>query len=488
MVTLNRPIDRSSDDWKKVAKYLQGNILQGFPSDHSTILIITLDAPYDESDVRTFSGKARSVLSRFANTFLTTAEKQDAVYASIKPQKAQANAAGGIPEQPQKDYVYCNVFLSAEGYLGLGFGSDELVRLFPHPQADPAFDNWFLAGMKHKGEWLGDPPKYAWERKLQMRMDIVVLLSHDSPDLLATRTAEAKAALAPIARRISLEEGKRSRAQSGAAEGRIIDHFGFVDGISQPQFFANSDPREIEDPNSVLVPDRCAASMSPQEGGAAFGSYLVFRKLEQDVKGFREEELRLSEVIAEQLDGPGSAPTEALKERVGAMVVGRFRDGTPLTKYDSPRGVTDNDFNYDADEAGRQCPFHAHVRKARPRLIGRERMVRRGYSYGVVDHAETSIENLPEAGVGLLFLSFQRNIHSQFGAVQKHWLSSSSFPQDRVGADPLAGQGNSREEQQWPLAWGKEATVGFRFDRFVRLQGGEFFFAPSSLFFEQLAD
>ena len=81
-------------------------------------------------------------------------------------------------------------------------------------------------------------------------------------------------------------------------EGEGIEHFGYVDGRSQPIFFSTDLPEEGNidrwDPSEplrlVLVPDKSV----PDEN--SFGSYFVFRKLEQDVLRFtvREGLLRIT--------------------------------------------------------------------------------------------------------------------------------------------------------------------------------------------------
>jgi deferrochelatase/peroxidase EfeB len=201
------------------------------------------------------------------------------------------------------------------------------------------------------------------------------------------------------------------------------------------------------------------------------------------------------------------------------MIVGRFRDGTPLTKYSSERRDTEkndikysplkyddvkyNDFKYEDDSRGSKCPLHAHIRKVRPRediTNHRRRMVRRGVPYG--DYNPVAGTDKPERGSGLLFMAFMRNLHSQFGSVQKEWANSADFPEPRTGTDPLIGQSHGRTPPSWPVRWGEEETKAFRFGdypdekgnarqeeikHYVTLQGGAFFFAPSLAFFDSLA-
>jgi deferrochelatase/peroxidase EfeB len=247
----------------------------------------------------------------------------------------------------------------------------------------------------------------------------------------------------------------------------------------------------------------------------AFGSYFVFRKLEQDV-------LRFS--IAEQQLADALKLTGADRDRAGAMAVGRFRDGTPLVLSETSGMIPakSNNFRYDGldpqsltpeadapiDLKGTKCPFHAHIRKTNPRQatpplgeagiaeqeagdLGR-RIVRRGIPYGTrVKHPNSfqSMSDLPEGGVGLLFACYQRSIIRQFAFMQKTWANNVDFRVEKTGIDPLIGQsvasmggnpGHTWLKQYGETILGEEQpSISFKFSDFVRFRGGEFLFAPS---------
>jgi deferrochelatase/peroxidase EfeB len=57
------------------------------------------------------------------------------------------------------------------------------------------------------------------------------------------------------------------------------------------------------------------------------------------------------------------------RELAGAMAVGRFEDGRPVTlsRTDGFRPAKENNFTYANDAGAFKCPFHAHIRKANPR-------------------------------------------------------------------------------------------------------------------------
>ena len=106
------------------------------------------------------------------------------------------------------------------------------------------------------------------------------------------------------------------------ARGEGIEHFGYIDGRSQPLFLTDeiaAEPKAKWDPafalDRVLVADKAAPNPVQH-----FGSFFVLRKLEQNVRAFHKAEAD----VATALGLTGERP----QARAGAMIVGRFRDGT----------------------------------------------------------------------------------------------------------------------------------------------------------------
>jgi deferrochelatase/peroxidase EfeB len=148
-----------------------------------------------------------------------------------------------------------------------------------------------------------------------------------------------------------------------------------------------------------------------------------------------------------------------------------------------------NNFDYRADLDGGKCPFQAHIRKSNPRGSGpgglpnqnSRRMVRRGITYGSRKDDFSKIADMPEGGVGLLFMAYQKSIANQFEFIQQSWVNNVGFPTPGTGIDPVLGQSAAAPPaQKWPNVWGQAAsTVDFDFRDFVKMRGGEYFFAPS---------
>jgi Dyp-type peroxidase family len=233
-----------------------------------------------------------------------------------------------------------------------------------------------------------------------------------------------------------------------------IEPFGYRDGISNPSFF--SDENQIGQASHLYLPAAKELVLAPDPlAGEAhcFGSYLVFRKLEQDTKAFGEL-VEISAAFAKQ-------PLDL----AGAQLVGRFEDGTPVTKFDSAQGLEagTNDFSFDGDD-GSRCPLNAHIRKVNPRN-GSERIfriVRRGIPYSEID------DKSGDKKVGMLFMCYQRDIHDQFEFIQRVWIDNPNHPIAGTGVDRLVGQ-------DWSIENHKPVT----------LQGGEYFFAPSIKFLKE---
>ena len=95
------------------------------------------------------------------------------------------------------------------------------------------------------------------------------------------------------------------------------------------------------------------------------GTYLVMRKLEQDVREFRKFTREASRNLRHHVP-PGVCAADYL----AAKMVGRWKNGSPLVLYpQGPPAPADpnNTFKYAADLAGASCPLGAHVRRANPR-------------------------------------------------------------------------------------------------------------------------
>jgi Dyp-type peroxidase family len=457
------PIDPDDAGVQTMLANLQGNILKGHGREHTVHIFIRLsgaDAPAE-----------RARLGVVARRLVTTAGKQH--------RESRQFRDFGLPGS-----LFGNIFLTPDGYRALGFGDEMEAALT---------ERYFRDGMRAHGDEFKDPGPAEWDEGYRGGgIHAMLLLADDDEDYLLRKARELVTELEEFATVLVVERGKALRTDSG--EG--IEHFGYVDGRSQPIYLTTDLANEgqtdkwnpVEKLKIVLVPDGLAG-----DAADAFGSYFVFRKLEQDVRRFKIRE----EQLADRLKLKGEE-----RHRAGAMAVGRFEDGTPLalSQTDGFIPTKENNFTYDDDAGGLKCPFHAHIRKCNPRGdtvrefgVSEEeersrRVTRRGITYGERKRqpdAFQALEDLPTEGVGLLFMCFQSSIEHQFAFIQNAWVNDKNFLKDGTGLDPVIGQG-AGSQQQWPLNWGGAETRGFDFSGFVRLKGGEFFFAPSIPFLRRL--
>lgn len=287
----------------------------------------------------------------------------------------------------------------------------------------------------------------------------------------------------------------------------IREHFGFADGFSQPAVAGITDdkargggvplgkgkwralqPGEFvlgyPDEDTVLDPERRlpAAPIGPLGRN---GTYMVWRRLHQDVARFRQ----VVKAAAERYE-------DGDEEKLRAKIVGRWDDGSPLIDYpDAPAttgadGTFDqstpeaNDFTYvhSGDESGARCPLGSHIRRSNPRdglgwdgaLSFRHRIIRRGMPYG--PRLPEGVTEDDGAERGLVFISFQANLARQFEAIQVQWLNDGNV--FGLGHDVDFIMGTHRPEGGSMVIQGECPFYLGPQDDFVTVRGGEYLFVP----------
>lgn len=214
-------------------------------------------------------------------------------------------------------------------------------------------------------------------------------------------------------------------------------HFGYLDGISQPPVAWPWNPSGSVDPSYFLLgigkPAEMAFIPKPKNHPTTnFGTYLVFRVIEQNVPKFNQ----YLQQHGNQLEGVIAGSNQSGADILAAKLVGRWRNGSPLIlnptnpSTDFPEA---NNFNYANDRTGIHCPFSAHIRVANPRAnedledISKplRPLIRRGVPYGSqLNPSDSTIDDGIKRGLVGIFLC--SNIEKQFEIVSK-WMQDNSF-------------------------------------------------------------
>jgi deferrochelatase/peroxidase EfeB len=403
-----------------------------------------------------------------------------------------------------------------------------------------AFSPEFLGGMaeENRARRLGDvgtnaPDRWGWGGAAFVPHALAMFFTRGDAGLdafVARATGPAFAA------------GFEVATELGTCDQDGIEPFGFADGMSQPAIDwdqqTDPDTRRLDYSNVAalgefllgyaneygkftdrpVVPADALSAGLPDAADAPGlkdvgrnGTYLVFRQLEQDVRGFWQFVHRAA----------GGDP--AAMERLSSAFVGRKRNGEPLMA--AVAGAADasgdervrlNEFTFDRDPRGVVCPLGAHIRRSNPRntdFPGRptglkkllaalgasskgfrddlvspvrfHRILRRGREYGPELPPDQALAPAPpnDAARGLHFICLNANICRQFEFLQNSWLMSTTFADLRGETDPLVG---TREKLP-----GCPATATFSLPRdggaarrvdglpqVVTMRGGEYFFLP----------
>lgn len=517
---------------------IQGNILAGFNKDHQALLFLKI----------TDAAKAKRWL-RFVTPSVATMEEVLSFNRLFKAMRARRG------DEP------CGLVAT---WLNIAFSRDGIAALTSSAEAEKFKDEAFQAGLPARSPLLGDPtvadaigsPENWKVGKTGAIPDIVLIVASDDVNKLQEEVVRLTESLKNI--RGTIDSGSSGlklifdqRGDTLPGELRGHEHFGFKDGISQPavrgrisnapddfltpRYVDPSDARAelLSAPGSALVyPGQFVFGYQRQDpngdGGVPFdptvvpvwatnGSYLVIRRLQQDVAAFRDAMSKQADQVAKK---PGFAGTTAAT--LAAKLVGRWPSGapiarspqadnealgkndfannhfafqnasTPLPLKNAPPHMPDNFAQAPADLDGLSCPHAAHIRKVNPRDLGTDtggahdtltrRILRRGIPYGDPSPGTAGRESpKSKPDRGLLFLCYQTSIEGQFEFLTNHWVNTVAAPEDG-GFDIIIGQNGSEAGRQrtvdLPVQDKPSQTLTFQ-PEWVIPTGGGYFFAPS---------
>jgi Dyp-type peroxidase family len=463
-------------------KEIQGDVLIGLQKNAENFIFFKI------VDVASFKGLLKAVVLRR----ITNAER-------VKQQELSVQLPKNLRQRTGESFRGIN----------LGFTRDGLTQLIgvERPKLDPAFEK----GADHPDTIgvLRDPPKADWLQKFNSdRVDGVFLVT--GADLLSV-TFQSNELLVLLAGSIRVVYSEIAQTRPGTQRGH--EHFGFLDGVSQPgvrglttvgEAWRSPDQwlpgQDLIWPGEFVFGYPGQHPENPHKEGPSppmaapwmrNGSYMVFRRLEQKVPEFwrflREQAVRL------QMDA----------ELLAARMVGRWKSGAPLElapRRDDLRLGDDqmrrNDFKFAADPEQRKCPYAAHIRKVHPRddtgneaEVRRHRIIRQGITFGPeVTPGETTTKHKR----GLMFVCYQTSIECQFEYIQRQandpgFVGGKRRPGGGTvtpGFDPIIGQaeGNGPREMDEPYpnypAGNRRTTLEMP-RQFVVLTAAGYFFMPS---------
>jgi Dyp-type peroxidase family len=411
---------------------------------------------------------------------------------------------------------YVNVAFTHTGLEKLGLTEEE-TRRFPREFREgmapaPANGN----GASRRSGMLGDvgpnePKKWWWGGP---KKEVDLLLMTFAKDGAKAKAAEQ--ALLGSSGDPSECGFERPETIAGYLPEDGKEHFGFRDGISQPVIRGSErarrlgtkeaklslvnpgeivlgypNERELLPPSPAIDPGRGAGLPEGQFGPdlGRNGTYLVFRQLKQDVDAFNK-------FLDDQSVEYRNMVDEKWKESLAAKLVGRWKNGAPLTRfpdadtysveygaYDNPHdNPNTNEFFFSTEDPdGLRCPIGSHIRRANPRdSLGslprmalrdskRHRILRRGRNYGSKEGSDEK---------GLLFICLNTSIATQFEKIQHDWLNNPQFAGLFDERDPLLGQRS--EGGRAMTLQSRPANLRFpSLGEFITVRGGAYFFLPS---------
>lgn len=453
----------------------------------------------------------------------------------------------------------CQIAFTAAGLRTLGIDNAIVKRFSPEFVEGIASD-------KNRSRRLGDiganaPSNWNWGVGDREPHILLILLSSDF---------KRHKAFADQMQMEALDAGLSLIAVLPTSNMSDVEPFGFADGISQPSFdwdrprtpgtaadrdytnllalgellLGHRNEYGLMTGRPLVAADERNATVLPKGPSEHHdlglnGSYLVYRQLAQDVRGFWRWVAKEAARVGVTMDD------------LAQSMVGRRPDGMPLADLTIGRSIPGvelcnadrNGFLYDTDPDGLSCPIGAHIRRANPRTgdtpAGRRgpidnllvmlglttrrargatsstlpwprnttiwpfvrseddaiassrfhRILRRGREYGTKIERNAALDPAtPDPQSGIHFVCLNANIARQFEFVQSAWVASAKFAALTGEQDPLLG--NREPFPTTPIAT-PQPTDGFSrpgapphcrhstgLPQFVKVRGGGYFFLP----------
>lgn len=401
-----------------------------------------------------------------------------------------------------------------EQCFNLAFTARGLQQMGYTQLAQMGFTRAFVEGMDtdHRNRILGDfdqntPTQWEWGSRSDTGLHLMLMIFARTKTELDTLYQQQSAQFAHS----GLQELNKIHGQYiQNDQGHYLEHFGFRDGLSQPEMRGtgrSASPDHLLNPGEFILGypngyDKIPHNPFAQQGAVDIGkdgTYLVFRQLAQNVPAFWQ-------YIHQQFSGGDPDYQQTIE--LATKMVGRMPDGTPLVSPEPGAKSQVNDFRFfEQDAKGMQCPIGSHIRRANPRdsktkrpkansldtavkVANRHRILRRGRPYGepVVPGMITEeiiracLEGEIQGERGLNFICFNTDIERQFEFVQHTWANNPKFGRLYNDVDPLIGVKGKNGKMEATQFEVPQHPVRRRYQNippFTQVKGGEYFFLPS---------
>ncbi|KAK2462146.1 hypothetical protein APHAL10511_005844 [Amanita phalloides] len=398
---------------------------------------------------------------------------QDLLDKANKSKQQNANS-------PRIDQAQFQIAFSRAGLTALGVTQGT---------GDARFDT---TSMLQDKKFLGD--QRTWDEPFQTGgLHGVITIGGNSPETCTKGFNDVKQLFGSS---ITVAGGKpvEGRARPGNMKGH--EHFGYMDGVSQPAMRGVVAPHRGQiqvDPGVILMGYKGDPVLedpnntTKRPAWTKDGTMLVFRKLEQDVllfDWFEDQNLNLMRsFLSARSDAPRDLTDQEVKDLFGARLIGRWKSGAPIAVCpyrDSPKIAADPEKNNDFDYVIRddpkisplfpsdyRCPFTAHVRKTAPRnldpfvsqkYLESGSIIRAGLPYGpeVSDEERRKFDptKLTPSPRGLIFTCYASNLDEGFVRQTKayadnNYFPTASFQRVKHGQDPVLGSPDKTVDVQF---------------------------------------
>lgn len=458
---------------------------------------------------------------------------------------------GTVSAGTKRPEVTTNVAFSFNGLKRLGLPEMSLL----------SFPDEFAMGMRARTAILGDDGPSApehwdpiWQSEERPQaVDMLVTINANNAENREKRYQEIMAIVdsSEIGGEVVRLDGHRGGGNGEYQDGEALkdsngrhsakEHFGYVDGISDPYFkesgsyptyvVGGGKPVRGKSPEGmdgweplatgefvlghVDEADEYPAAPIPRTLSAN-GTFLVYRKLHQNVAKFDQF-----------IEDEGKHFDDGVEE-IAAKMAGRWRNGAPLATFPTKAEAEEFDakllaanierrtgatkeikdaakkryyelkqhlmsFDYNHDINGARCPVGSHTRRANPRgalefgvdgafntpgaLVNRRRILRRGMPYGNSDDRRSD-----DGDHGIIFMAIGSSISRQFEFVQQQWINYGNDFKLASDRDPILGNQTAeggRMVIEGDPETGKPPHFCAAIPRFVETRGGDYFFVPS---------